>query len=256
MGAGWISFKALLWREMLRNFRVWTQTFLPPLISSSLYVLVFGKFIGDRIGEVGGLSYMEFLIPGLIMMQVIFGTYGSASFTVFFSKWEKTIHDVLTSPISYIQMVLAILFGAGVIRGVLVAMLLVVLFTLFGITSIASPLITLYYLVMVGLIFSAGGMMAGLWADRFDQFNIIQTFILTPLIYLGGVFYSIETLPPLFQKISAYNPLLYMINGLRYGMTGFSDTNIWLNAGIVTGAAVIMVTLCVLLFRSGYKMRT
>ncbi len=249
------SFATLFRRESERNFRVWQQTFLPPVVSAVLYILIFGRFIGDRIGEMGGVSYVDFLIPGIIMMNVIMGSYGGSAFSVFFSKWEKTIHDILTAPISYIQMVLAILTGAGLIRSLVISSILIGVLGFFGSIQIVHIFITLFYICVVSLFFASFGMMVGLWAERFDHFNIIQTFFITPLIYFGGVFYSIQTLPPTLQIISRFNPLFYMVNGIRYGMTGFTDTNMFLNTAIVTALALIMIFFCVRLFKSGYKMR-
>ncbi len=250
-----ISFTTLLRREVERNFRVWQQTFLPPLISAALYVLVFGRFIGDRIGPMGGVSYVDFLIPGLIMMNVITASYGSSAFSVFFAKWEKTIQDILTAPLSYLQMVGAILIGAGIIRAIVTAVLLAATLSIFGAVQIIHPLVTLFYIIAVSVVFASFGMMVGLWADRFDHFNIIQTFLITPLVYFGGVFYSIQTLPESLQVVSRFNPMLYMVNGMRYGMTGFTDTNLMLNTVVVSLFAASMLSLCVWLVRRGYKLR-
>lgn len=251
-----ISFWTLVHRELKRNFRVWTQTFLPPVISALLYIAVFGKFIGDRIGEVAGMSYIEFLIPGLVMMNLITSTYGGASFTVFFAKWENTMNDLLTSPMSYTQIVCAILLGGGIIRGVLTAIVVLIPLMFFGSASLVHPLATLFFAVVTSLLFAAFGMMAGLWAERFDHFNIIQTFIISPLIYLGGVFYSIETLPEGVQHASQFNPMLYMVDGFRYGMTGVSDIAPGTSAAVVSVLAATALISCIRLFQKGYKLRT
>lgn len=249
------GFLTLVYREIYRFIRVWTQTLLPPIISAVLYVLVFGKFIGDRIGEVGGTTYVEFLIPGLVIMNIITTSYSGTSFSIFFSKWEKYINDILTSPLSYMQMVLAIILGGGVARALFVGTGVLGVLAIFGGISIQHPILLLYYVVMISIIFASLGLMIGLWADRFDHFNIIQTFLITPLIYLGGVFYSIETLPQLMQTISQWNPLLYMINGFRYSMVGVSDTAMAFNTTLVGVLAVVLFGACILLFRSGYKLR-
>lgn len=251
-----ISFTALTRREVGRYMRVWTQTFAPPVISAALYVLVFGQFIGQRIGEVGGMAYIDFLIPGLIAMNVITSTYSGSAFTVFFAKWERTINDLLTAPMSYAQMVGAILLGGGVIRGILIGSAVTIVLALFGSVALAHPLLLLGFVLLIGLFFASLGMIAGLWAERFDHFNIIQTFIITPLIYLGGVFYSIDTLPPVMQSLSRFNPLLYMIDGFRYGMTGSNDVSVGLSFGIVAVLAVVTFVACIALFRTGYKMRS
>lgn len=252
----WISFYTLCRREIDRFLRVWTQSFLPPVISAVLYIIVFGRFIGSRIGEVDGVPYIEFLIPGLIIMNVITSTYGGTAFSVFFSKWEKSIHDVLTSPLSYMQMVGAILLGAGLVRGAMVAASIAAVLALFGGISVVYPLIALLFLMLTALFFGSFGLVVGLWAQRFDHFNVIQTFIITPLIYLGGVFYSLDSLPQQFQVVSHFNPLLYMINGFRYGMVGHSDTALWLNLTVLGTMAVVMMMVCVWLFRRGYNLRT
>jgi ABC-2 type transport system permease protein len=251
-----VSFTALTRREIGRYMRVWTQTFAPPVISAALYVLVFGEFIGNRIGDVGGMSYIDFLIPGLIAMNVITSTYSGSAFTVFFGKWEKTINDLLTAPMSYAQMVGAILLGGGVVRGVLIGSAVTIVLAFFGNVTIASPVVLAAFVLLIGLFFSSLGMIAGLWAERFDHFNIIQTFIITPLIYLGGVFYSIDTLPQAMQSISRFNPLLYMIDGFRTGMTGAGDVPLTTSFVVVGVLAVVTFVACITLFRTGYKMRS
>lgn len=249
------GFWTLVQREVYRFVRVWTQTVLPPVINAVLYIVVFGQFIGSRIGDVGGTSYTEFLIPGLIMMNIILTSYGGTSFSIFFAKWERYIDDLLTSPLSYLKIVGASLLGGGLLRALFVGSIITIVLALFGGITIVNPLIALYFLVMVSLAFGAFGLMTGLWAERFDHFTIIQTFLITPLIYLGGVFYSIETLPATFQTLSKFNPMLYMINGFRYGMTGASDTALWVNMVVVGGLAVVLVAVCVRLFSTGYKLR-
>lgn len=228
---------------------------MAPVISAALYVIVFGRFIGDRIGEVGGLTYVEFLIPGLIMMNIITSAYGGAAFSIFFAKWEKVINDILTSPLSYLQMVAAIILGSGVIRAFFIGGAVALIMALFGTVGITYPLITLYFTIATAVFFASLGMIVGLWAERFDHFNVIQTFLITPLIYLGGVFYSIDTLPEPLQAASQWNPMLYMVNGLRYGMIGVSDTDLGINMIVVGVLAVVLLAACVLLFRSGYKLR-
>lgn len=250
-----IGFWTLVHREAYRFIRVWTQTVLPPVINAVLYIVVFGKFIGSRIGEVGGGTYTEFLIPGLVLMNVILTSYGGTSFSIFFAKWERYIDDLLTSPLSYLKIVTAMLFGGGLLRSFFVGGAVMAVLALFGGIAIQHPFIALYFFVMVSFAFAAMGMVIGLWAERFDHFSIIQTFVLTPLIYLGGVFYSIDTLSPTFQTLSQFNPMLYMINGFRYGMTGVSDTGLGLNMLIVGVITVVSVAACVLLFRTGYKLR-
>lgn len=252
----WRGFLTLLRRENERTFRVWSQTFLPPVISAILFVVIFGRVVGRQAGGVDNLPYLDFLIPGMVIMNVMLNAYGGAAFTVFFAKWERYVQDILVSPMSYLAMVLAILLGGGIVRGVLTGVIVYAALAVFSIAPIAHPLTALFFLLTTSVLFSSFGMVMGLWAERFDHFNIVQTFVLTPLIYLGGVFYSLKTLPDVVAQLSRFNPLFYMIDGFRYGMTGFRDGNVWIGAVMVSILTVATFLWCVVLFRRGYKLRT
>jgi ABC-2 type transport system permease protein len=249
------GFYTLLKREVARFFVVIHQTLTPAIVSAVLYIIIFGYSIGHQIAKVGGFDYIQFIVPGLIMMDLIISGYSSTSFSLFMSRRFGSIKDVLVSPLSYLEMSLAITL-AGVIRSMLVSLgILIVAIFLTKIHGIFSIFWTLYFSVGVSLIFSSLGVIIGLRSDEFEDLNVLITFFLTPLTFLGGVFYSIKTLPHLFQQASLYNPILYMVDGLRYGILGVHDTNIYFGAALVFVLAAGLFTLTVYLFKIGWKLR-
>lgn len=250
----WNGFKTLVWREIIRFFTVAIQTLLPPLVSGFLYIFIFGMSLGKRMGDLQGVPYLQFMLPGMIMMYVIESAYQNTSSSLFISRWANYIEELLVTPLSYTEMVFAIIFG-GLVRSLLIAA------GVFGVASLfvhipwAHPVIVFYFLIVVSLTFSCLGMIVALMAEEFEHITIATTFLITPLVFFGGVFHSITMLPKALQAITAYNPIFYMINGLRYSFLGVSDAPI-AKAMMVTGVLFfVLFFLTIYLFRSGYKLR-
>ena len=248
------GFKTLVWREIVRFFTVAIQTLLPPLVSSFLYIFIFGLSLGKRMGDLHGVPYLQFMLPGMMMMYVIESAYQNTSSSLFISRWANYIEELLVTPLSYTEMVFAIIFG-GLVRSMLIAA------GVFGVASVfvnlpwAHPVLVFYFLVLVSLTFSCLGMIVALVAEEFEHLSIATTFLITPLVFFGGVFHSVEMLPPKLQIVSQYNPMFYMINGLRYSFLGVSDAPIGLSMAVIAAFFTVLFTATVLLFRSGYKLR-
>ncbi len=249
------GFATLLDRETKKFMKSKTQTILAPVISSLLYLVVFGRFIGSQIPEVNGFSYMEFLIPGVIMMGVITSSYFNSSLSILIAKFFNNLTEVLTAPLSYFEMVLALTVG-GILRGFVVGVLTLLVAFLFIPIRMFDVFVFGYFMFFVSLIFASLGVMMGLWAETFDHLETFSSFVLTPLTFLGGVFYSINTLPDLLRSLSMFNPLLYMINGMRYGVLGISDVNILFSMVLVFVLGAFLFAANVWLFRRGYKIKT
>ncbi|MBI3252131.1 MAG: ABC transporter permease [Candidatus Omnitrophica bacterium] len=251
----WIGFKTLVKREVLRFFVVFTQTIVPPLISSALFIFVFGFSIGRNLNlRVEGVTYLQFLIPGLVMMHLIEGSYTNTSSSLFMLRWHNIIQELLLSPLSYFEMVLGLLIG-GVARGLLVAGGVYGVSLFFTRFIFFNPLIVLYYFVVVTVIFSCLGLLVGLWAEGFEKLSVWGTFVLTPLIYFGGVFHSLEMVPAPLRIVTKLNPIFYLVNGLRYGMLGVSDVNVAFSMILAALMAVGLFLIVERLFRKGYKLR-
>jgi len=249
-----IGFQTLVWREIVRFFTVAIQTLLPPLVSSFLYIFVFGLSIGKSLGDLKGVSYLHFMLPGMIMMYVVESSYQNASSSLFISRWANYIEELLVTPLSYTEMVFAIIFG-GLVRSLLIATGVFAVSSLFVQLPWAHPFFVFYFLILVSLTFSCLGLVVALVAEEFEHLSIATTFLITPLVFLGGVFHSIEMLPPKLQTITALNPIFYMINGLRYSFLGVSDAPIYRSLLVVGVLFISLFSFTVYLFRSGYKLR-
>ncbi len=251
-----VGFRTLVKREVLRFFVVFTQTIVPPLISSALFIFVFGFSIGRNMNlAVAGVNYISFMVPGLVMMHLIEGSYTNTSSSLFISRWHNHIQEVLLSPLSYFEMVLGLLVG-GVSRGILAASGVYLVSLIFTRFVFFNVWIVIYFFVVVTVIFSCLGLMAGLWAEGFEKLSLWGTFVLTPLIYFGGVFHSLEMVPAPLQAFTKLNPIFYLVNGLRYGMLGISDVNVAFSMGLAGTLAVGLFIAVEKLFRSGYKLRS
>ena len=251
-----VGFFTLVKREVLRFFVVWTQTVFPPLISSSLFIFVFGYTIGKNITMAsGGSSYLQFIIPGLVMMHLIEGSYTNCSSSLFISRWHNHIQEMLLSPLSYFEMVLGLLLG-GMARGMITAAGVFCVSLFFTQFWFHSPLVVLYFFVTVTVIFSCLGLIVGLWAEGFEKLSIWGTFVLSPLIYFGGVFHSIQMVPAPLRFLTHLDPIFYLVSGLRYGMIGVSDCSLKLAMGLAAVMAVGLFLITERLFRIGYKLRT
>lgn len=250
----YIAFKTLLSKELGRVFRIWKQTLLPPVITSILYILIFGVSLGSYIKEFNGVTYLQFILPGLAMMAVLTNAYSNTSSSFFGQKFQTSIQELLVSPISNIAVVSAFII-AGMLRGIIVGILVLLVGRIFTDIPIHNIWLILYFFTTVALVFAALGFLNGLWARKFDDVAVVPTFIITPLTYLGGVFYSITVLPAFWQGISHLNPLLYFINGIRYGFLGLTDINLYFAAGLSLLLAVGSFGLSWYLYAKGYKLK-
>ncbi len=233
-------------KETVRILRIWLQTIVPPVITMTLYFVIFGNLIGRRIGEMGGFEYMQFMAPGLIMMSVISNSYGNVVSSFFGAKFQGHLQEMIVAPMHTWVIIVGHVVG-GVFRGLLVGAVVTVVALFFTRVEIQNPLIALSMLVLTSMVFSLGGMINAIFATKFDDVSIIPAFVLAPLTYLGGVFYTTALLPDFWAKVSAFNPILYMVNGFRYGVLGVSDID------IVT-AYVVILTFLALAFAVCYYM--
>ncbi len=221
----WIGLKTLVRKEIVRIMRIWIQTIVPPAITMTLYFIIFGNLIGRRIGSMGGFDYMQYIAPGLIMMSVITTSYGNVVSSFFGAKFGRHIEEMLVSPMSNATIIMGHIAG-GVFRGLLVGVLVTIVALFFTNIDVQHPLITLSIVILSSTVFALAGFINAVFARKFDDISIVPTFVLTPLTYLGGVFYSISLLPEFWQKVSLANPIIYMVNAFRYGILGIADINI------------------------------
>lgn len=250
-----IGFWTLLRREIHRFMRLPNQTLLPPLITASLYIVIFGYSLGNRIQEIQGVPYMQFMIPGLIMMSVISSSYGNTSSSLFSARFQGFVQELLVSSMSNFEIVLAIVLG-GMVRGILVGALVTGISALLAGLPLHHAAAALFFVVVVAAVFSCAGFLSALWAQDFDRLSIFQNYALTPLTYLGGVFFAVEMLPPFWQKVALANPILYFVNGLRYGFLNISDVNVPVAAAAALAVALTLFGLCWHLLRVGYNIKT
>ncbi|MFO1388050.1 ABC transporter permease [Cellvibrio sp.] len=250
----WIAFTTILRKEIKRFTRIWVQTLLPPVITMALYFVIFGKLIGSRIGDMGGFSYIQFVAPGLIMMAVLTNAYSNVVSSFFSAKFQRSVEEVLVSPTPNYVILLGYTMG-GVARGLCVGFLVTVMSLIFTDLHIHSWFVTFAIVLLTSTLFSLAGFINAVYANTFDDVSIVPTFILTPLTYLGGVFYSISLLPEVWQHVSRLNPILHMVNAFRYGILGVSDVNI-VNAmlGLVAGV-IVLFAVSLHLLRTGKRLR-
>ena len=250
----WHAVRAIYLFEMARTKRTLLQSVLAPVITTSLYFVVFGAAIGARIPEVEGVSYGAFIVPGLIMLSVMTQSISNASFGIYMPKWAGTIYELLSAPVSPLEIVIGYV-GAAATKSIILGVLILVTARLFVPYHIAHPLWMLAFLLLTAVSFSLFGFIIGLWADDFQKLQVIPLMIVTPLTFLGGAFYSISMLPPVWQKIALFNPVVYLISGFRWSFYGLSDVNV----GISVAATLGFLALCLLavwwIFRTGYKLK-
>lgn len=250
-----IAFRTLLFKEIRRFTRIWPQTLLPPAITTSLYFLIFGKLIGERIGVVNGVSYMDYIVPGVILMSVISHSYANVVSSFYSTKFQRHIEELLVAPVPN-WVILAGYIGGGVTRGMLVGCVVAGISTVFTEISVINWWVTGSIFVLTAILFSLAGFINAIFADSFDDISIIPNFILTPLSYLGGVFYSVSMLPEIWQKIALGNPILYMINAFRYGLIGISDIDIYTAMLITVGFIVLLIVFCLFLLAKGVGIKS
>ncbi|MAC28155.1 MAG: ABC transporter [Sandaracinus sp.] len=247
--------KTLFRKEVRRFSKVWMQTVFSPLVTTSLYFLVFGVALGSRLREIDGVPYIEFVIPGLVMLGVINNAFLNCSSSLFQSKINGTVVDLLVAPIGPAEMLLAYV-GAAVLRAFIVGSLVYLVASFFVGFQMAHPLWTLVFVLAVAATFATAGLITALWAEKFDHLSVVPNFVLTPLTFLGGVFYSVDMLPAPWDLVSRFNPILYMVNGLRHGLLGISDVPPEQSLAFVGGLLVLLLAVAARLLGSGYKLRS
>ena len=246
----WIAFKTLLRKEISRILRIWTQTLLPPLVTQTLYFIIFGKFIGSQVGAIQGVSYMSFIVPGIVMMAVINSAYGNVVSSFFGAKFQRSIEEMLVAPMRE-WVIVAGYTAAGILRGAVVGILVFLISCFFTHPSVHHIGIVILFVILTSTVFSLAALINGIFARNFDEVAIFQNFVLVPLIYLGGVFYSILSLPVFWQNFSRLNPLLYMVDGFRYGFFGFSDVNVAFSAGLLIVLTLALWQINIWLLKKG-----
>ncbi len=249
------ALRTIVTREILRFARIWIQTVLPPMITTALYFIIFGNLIGSQIGDMDGFRYMEFIIPGIIMMSVITNSYANVVSSFYGSKFQRHIEEMLVSPVPNYIILTGFITG-GVTRGLVVGCAVTLVSLLFNPLSIYNLWVMLSMIVLTAILFALAGFINAIYARTFDDISIIPTFVLTPLTYLGGIFYSINMLPEFWQKASLANPILYMINAFRYGFLGITDISLLASYSISIGFIVVLYTFSIYLLRKGQGIRT
>jgi ABC-2 type transport system permease protein len=237
--SNWIALTTLVSREISRFMRIWSQTLLPPAITMSLYFIIFGKFIGSQIRHIDGYTYMQYIVPGLVMMSIMTNAYANTASSFFLTKFNKSIEEMIVSPMASFIILLGFSIG-GLVRGILVGIIVIIISQLFTRVPISHFGIVIAMAVLAAMVFSLGGLINGIYAKRFDDISFIPTFVLTPLTYLGGVFYSIKQLPPAWRTISTFNPILNMVDTFRYGILGVSDLNVYWGFALVSTMFIVM----------------
>lgn len=251
----WIALKSIWRKEVTRFLRILIQTLIPPVITMSLYFIIFGNLIGSRVGDMGGFSYMEFIVPGLIMMSVITNSYTNVCSSFFSAKFQRNIEEILVAPVPTNILILGYV-GGGVMRGILTGILVTVVSLFFVRFDVHSWLFVIFTLLLTSILFSLAGLLNAVFAKTFDDISIIPTFVLTPLTYLGGVFYSITMLPTFWQWVSKINPIVYMINGFRYGFLGVSDVPLWITFSMLILFVTVLYVIAWRLIDSGLGLRS
>ncbi|MBA3819089.1 MAG: ABC transporter permease [Deltaproteobacteria bacterium] len=241
--------------EMARTFRTIVQSIASPVLSTSLYFVVFGSAIGSRMGEVGGVGYGSFIVPGLVMLSILSESISNASFGIYLPKWSGTIYELLSAPVSPLEVVIGYV-GAAATKSIMLGTLILVTARVFVPYEILHPVWMVGFLVLTAVTFSLFGFIIGLWADSFQKLQAIPLMIVTPLTFLGGAFYSISMLPPVWQKITLANPVVYLISGFRWSFYGTSDVNVWISLGMTAGFLVVCMIAVAWVFRTGYKLKT
>ena len=240
--------------EMARAFRTVLQSIVSPVISTALYFVVFGAAIGSRIQEIGGVSYGAFIVPGLIMMSLLTLSISNASFGIYFPKFTGTIYELLSAPVSYLEIIVGYV-GAAATKSVIIGLVILATAALFVPLNIAHPLVMLLFLILTSVTFSLFGFIIGIWADGFEKLQIIPLLIVMPLAFLGGTFYSIDMLPPVWQTISLFNPVVYLVSGFRWSFIGTSDVGVGVSLGMTFAFMALCLIIIAWMFRTGYKLK-
>ncbi len=250
----YIGFLTFTKREILRFVRVANQTLIPPVLNAFLYLLIFGVFIGERIGLVNDHSYLKILVPGLIVMDIINSAYQNTSSSVFIAKWSKHIQEILISPLTHLEITIGYIIG-GIVRSFFVSLCIYLIAGFFGGYSISHPFLFIFFFLMIAIGFSAIGIIIALWSDDWEQLSILTSYLLTPLTFLGGVFYSLSMLPPFLKIITLFNPLFYLIDGFRYSMIGTLEGNLTISMTLAVAFAIVTTIYTTYMLKTGYKLR-
>ncbi|HEY1141968.1 MAG TPA: ABC transporter permease [Lysobacter sp.] len=248
------AIRAIYRFEMARTFRTLMESIVSPVLSTSLYFIVFGAAIGGRMGDVDGVSYGAFIIPGLIMLSLLSESISNASFGIYMPKWAGTIYELLSAPVSALEIVIGYV-GAAATKSLMLGTLILLTARFFVPYDIAHPFWMLCFLVLTALTFSLFGFIIGLWADSFQRLQLVPLMIITPLTFLGGAFYSISMLPPLWQKVALFNPVVYLISGFRWSFFGISDVNVGISAAAILGFLLLCLFVVWWIFRTGWKLK-
>lgn len=250
----WIAFTTILRKESVRFLRIWGQTLLPPIINQSLYFVVFGAFIGSQISDVKGISYGAFIVPGLIMMSIISNSFSNVVSSFFGAKFMRNVEELMVSPTKNVVILLGYSMG-GVLRGLLIGFIVLLVSFIFIQPLILHPFLVFAFAFLTALLFAFGGFLNALFAKKFDDVSVFPTFILTPLTYLGGVFYSVGDLPPFWQMLSKFNPIVYIIDGFRYSFYGFSELNPTVSLLVLTFSCLILFSINLLFLNRGIGLK-
>ncbi|HEY4091098.1 MAG TPA: ABC transporter permease [Luteibacter sp.] len=240
--------------EMARTFRTLTQSIASPVLSTSLYFIVFGAAIGSRMGAIGGVSYGAFIIPGLIMLSLLNESISNASFGIYMPKWAGTIYELLSAPVNYVEVVLGYV-GAAATKSMILGLLILATSRLFVAYEIQHPIWMLAFLLLTAVTFSLFGFIIGLWADDFQKLQVVPLMVITPLTFLGGSFYSINMLPPFWQKVTLFNPVVYLVNGFRWSFYGQADVNVVVSVSATVGFMLVCLGIVWWIFRTGWKLK-
>jgi len=253
-GVNWIGMFTFLRKGMKRTFRVAIQTLVAPVVSSALYIFIFGTVIGTKIDDFAGVPYISFVFPGILMLSIINASFSSASSALYFLRWGRGIEEILIAPLSYTEMIIGLL-SESLGRALLVAFLILGVGALFGAVQLMHPLMFVFYVLAIATIFGSLGIIVALWAESFEQLQVMNTFVITPLTYLGGIFYSVTFLPELAAKITQLNPFFYFADGIRSSMIGYSEANGDIGLIVILGLAFGLLVLVNYLFSIGWKIR-
>lgn len=250
-----IAFKTIVTKEILRFSRIWLQTVVPPVITTGLYFVIFGQLIGSQLSNIAGYSYIDYIIPGIILMSIINNSYANVVASFYMSKFSHFIEEMIVSPMPNYLILLGYVIG-GVARGLTVGLVVALISTFFADLNVHSYFILFSVVILTAILFSLGGFINAVYANSFDDISIIPTFVLIPLTYLGGIFYSIDMLPTFWQNVSLVNPILYMVNAMRYGMLGVSDIDLVTAFSIIILFVIVMFLFCLYLLNSGKGIRS
>ncbi len=250
----WIAYLTITRKEIRRFMRIWVQTIIPPVVTVALYFIIFGNLIGQRIGEMDGMVYVDFIMPGLVMMSIITNSYANVVSSFYGAKYSRHIEEMQIAPVPNLVILLGFVTG-GVARGLCVGVAVTLISLLFTDFSVHNPAVVLLVALLTSCLFALAGLINGIFANSFDDISIIPTFVLTPLTYLGGIFYSIRMLPELWQQLSLVNPILYMVNSFRYGFRGSSDIELWTALAVILAFIVALFVFCLALLERGIGIR-